>query len=72
MTTRRSLRMPQVEAKTGMKKTQILEAVKQGSFPKPFHVLPNGRAVAWDENEIDEHLENQMARDRINSKQKSA
>ena len=57
----RALRMPAVEAKTGMKKTQILEAVDRGDFPAPFKVLPGGRAIAWDEDEIDEHLARQMA-----------
>ena len=57
----RALRMPEVELKTGMKKTQILEAAERGDFPKPFKVLPGGRAIAWNEAEIDEHLTRQMA-----------
>lgn len=59
--TRHALRLPAVMAKTGMRKTQLLEAVKEGAFPKSFNILPGGRAVAWDEAEIDEHLERQMA-----------
>jgi prophage regulatory protein len=58
---RRALRLPQVLAKVGMRKTQLFDAVKAGVFPKPFNVLPGGRAIAWDESEIDEHLERQMA-----------
>jgi predicted DNA-binding transcriptional regulator AlpA len=58
---RRGLRMREVERKVGLKKTQILDAVAQGRFPRPFHPLPGGRAQAWDEQEIDEHLEKQMA-----------
>ncbi len=58
---RRAMRLPAVEAKTGMKKSQIIDAVKKGNFPAPFNVLPGGRAIAWDEGEIDEHLERQMA-----------
>jgi prophage regulatory protein len=59
--TRRALRMPEVERKTGMKRSQIFDAVKKRIFPAPFNVLPGGRAIAWDENEIDAHLERQMA-----------
>jgi len=59
--TRRGLRLPQVIEKTGLRKTQIFDAVKRGIFPKPFHVLPGGRAVIWDEGEIDDHLDRQMA-----------
>jgi prophage regulatory protein len=58
---RRAIRLPAVEQKTGMKKSQIFDAVKKGIFPKPFNVLPGGRAVAWDEGEVDQHLEKQMA-----------
>jgi prophage regulatory protein len=62
MTTRRSLRLPEVEKKTGLKKTQILDAVEKGTFPSPFKILPEGRAIGWDEGEIDEHLARQMAK----------
>ncbi|MFZ1148733.1 MAG: AlpA family phage regulatory protein [Xanthobacteraceae bacterium] len=58
---RRALRLPEVMAKTGLRKTQIFDSVRRGIFPKPFNVLPGGRAVAWDESEIDAHLERQMA-----------
>lgn len=60
-TNRRALRMRQLEVKTGLKKSQLLDAVKLGLFPRPFHILPGGRAVAWDEAEVDQHLERQMA-----------
>jgi predicted DNA-binding transcriptional regulator AlpA len=58
---RRALRLPEVMVKTGLRKTQIFDSVRRGIFPKPFNVLPGGRAVAWDEAEIDAHLERQMA-----------
>ena len=59
--TRRALRLRDVEEKTGMRRSQIFAAVKLGIFPAPFHPMPGGRAVAWDESEIDHHLEGQMA-----------
>jgi predicted DNA-binding transcriptional regulator AlpA len=58
---RRALRLLAVEQKTGLRRSQILDAVERGIFPKPFTVLPGGRAIAWDEREIDAHLEKQMA-----------
>jgi predicted DNA-binding transcriptional regulator AlpA len=60
-TNRRALRMKQLTDKTGLRKSQLLEAVRLGLFPRPFHILPGGRAVAWDEAEVDQHLERQMA-----------
>jgi predicted DNA-binding transcriptional regulator AlpA len=58
---RRALRLPAVQQKMGLHRSQILEAVKGGTFPKPFPVLPGGRAIAWDEFELDQHLLTQMA-----------
>jgi Prophage CP4-57 regulatory protein (AlpA) len=37
--TRRALRLPAVMAKTGMRRTQIFDAVQRGVFPAPFKVL---------------------------------
>ena len=48
------------EKKTGLKKTQILDAVEKGTFPSPFKILPEGRAIGWDEGEIDEQVERDM------------
>jgi prophage regulatory protein len=58
---RRALRLPQVKEKTGMGRTQILDAVASGNFPAPFTILPGGRAIGWDEGEVDAFLERQMA-----------
>jgi prophage regulatory protein len=61
MSNRRGLRLPQVEAKTGLRKTQILDAVERGFFPKPYKIIAGGRAIAWDEGEVDQYLERRMA-----------
>ena len=55
------LRSPAVKAKTQMSETQIVEAAARGEFPKPFKILPKGRAIGWDEAEIDAHIAAQMA-----------
>jgi prophage regulatory protein len=57
---RRALRLPEVKLKTGLGKTQIFQAVAEGKLPSPFKILPGGRAIAWDEGEIDAHLTRQM------------
>lgn len=48
----RLLRLPQVEEATGLRRTQIFVAVKDGRFPKPVKVLESGRAVAWLESDV--------------------
>jgi len=39
------LRMPQVEAATGLKKTALYQRMKDGTFPEPVRLGP--RSVAW-------------------------
>jgi predicted DNA-binding transcriptional regulator AlpA len=62
MTPRKSiLRMPALKAKVQMSETQIGDAVKRGEFPKPFKILPHGRAIAWDESEVDAFIVERLA-----------
>jgi len=49
------LRLPQVEEKIGLKRSQIYLLMKEGRFPKPLQLGP--RAVAWRLDEIDEWIE---------------
>jgi prophage regulatory protein len=47
---RRILRLPEVEAATGKKRSAIYDGIADGTFPKP---VPLGeRAVGWIEDEI--------------------
>jgi prophage regulatory protein len=55
------LRLPSVMAVTGLKKTQLFEAVKAGKFPKPVQILAGGRAIGWVEAEINAYLTARVA-----------
>ena len=46
----RLLRLPEVEALSGLKKTTIYQGAHAGTFPKPLR-LP-ARCVAWRESDI--------------------
>jgi prophage regulatory protein len=46
----RILRLPEVEAVTGRKRTAIYEGIAEGTFPSPVPLGP--RAVGWLEDEI--------------------
>ena len=46
------LRLPEVEARTGLRKSRIYELEKNGEFPKRFELGP--RSVAWLEDEIEQ------------------
>ncbi|MEI8170860.1 MAG: AlpA family transcriptional regulator [Rhodoferax sp.] len=45
------IRLPQVEIKTGLKKSTIYAGVKDKTFPSPVRL--SARAVAWREENID-------------------
>lgn len=45
------LKLPDVSAKVGLKKTEIYRRIKAGEFPKPLHL--GARASVW----VDEHVE---------------
>jgi prophage regulatory protein len=55
------LRLPRVEAITGLKKSQIFDAIQRGVFPRPVRILESGRAVGWLETEIAAFLESRIA-----------
>jgi prophage regulatory protein len=56
----RILRLPEVEAKTGLKHTSIYERISAGTFPRP---IPLGRqARGFIEAEIDDWIRNQIAK----------
>ena len=45
------LKRPEVEHRTGLKRSTIYDKMKAGTFPKPVKL--GARAVAWFEPEID-------------------
>lgn len=57
---RRVLRLVQVKAKTGKGRSAIYEAMEKGEFPGS---IPIGeRAVGWLEDEIDEWIDERIAK----------
>jgi prophage regulatory protein len=45
------LRLPSVEAQTGLSKSEIYRRIKEGTFPKPLKL--GARAVAWPAAQVD-------------------
>jgi predicted DNA-binding transcriptional regulator AlpA len=54
---RRIIRMAQLRAKYPMSESHIYGLIKQGKFPRPFQLVPGGRAKGWFEDIVDEHFE---------------
>ena len=49
----RVLRMGDAKIKTGLCPSTIHDLIKRDLFPKPFLLVPGGRAVGWFESELD-------------------
>lgn len=52
----RVLRMKDLPKKVGFAPSTIYELVARGEFPKPFKLMPGGRAAGWLEHELDNWL----------------
>lgn len=59
MTSHQLLRLRQVEAKTGLKRSQIYLYMKDGIFPRSIKIGPT--SVAWLESEIDDWINMKLA-----------
>lgn len=52
----RVLRMDAACSKTGLCASTIYDLISRGIFPKPFRLVPGGRAVGWFESDLDNWL----------------
>ena len=55
------IRMNELVNEVGYAKSTIHALAKDGQFPAPFKLTPNGRAIGWFEETIDQWLQ-EMAR----------
>jgi prophage regulatory protein len=55
-TSLRVVRMGDARGKVGLCPSKIYELIDQGLFPRPFQLVPGGRAVGWLEADLDEWL----------------
>lgn len=53
---KRILRMRESCTKVGLGQSSIYDLVSRGLFPKPFALVPDGRAVGWLEEDIDQWI----------------
>jgi prophage regulatory protein len=57
----RLIRLPDVMARTSLKRSQLYEMMSRGHFPKPVKLTPGGRNNCWPEAEIDEWIAARVA-----------
>ena len=61
------IRHARVRQKLQISSAKLFDMIALGQFPKPFTLVPNGRAVGWLEHEVDKWI-----LDRKNSAEMSA
>jgi len=54
----RLIRLPEVEHRTGLRRSSIYSYIKQGRFPAPIKITP--KASAWVESEIQEWVDSRI------------
>jgi len=52
----RILRMQHLPDRIGYRPSTIYELIAKGKFPRPFKLMPGGRAAGWFENTIDDWI----------------
>ena len=50
------VRHNQVRKKLNVSSAKLFDMIARGQFPKPFTLVPNGRAVGWLEVEVDQWI----------------
>ena len=53
----RVIRMKELVSKIGYARSTIHALIKEGKFPEPFKLVPNGRANGWLEETIDKWMQ---------------
>jgi len=68
------LRLPAVQARTGLSRSSIYLRISQNAFPRPVSLGggPRARAVGWIEAEINEWLTNRVESSRATRVQATA
>jgi prophage regulatory protein len=57
----RVVRMNDATRKTGLCTSTIYDLISRGIFPRPFQLVPGGRAVGWLEDDLDNWILNRKA-----------
>ena len=58
--TRRLIRLPAVLHLIGLQRTQTYELIKRGQFPRPIPLCINGRAVAWNSDDVEAWIDSRI------------
>jgi prophage regulatory protein len=63
----RIVRNAQVRTKLDVSEAKLFDMVAKGLFPKPFPIVPGGRAVGWLESDVDHWILERKRRSEVRS-----
>ena len=52
----RIVRYAEVTRKVGVSEAKLFDMIAKGQFPKPFSIIPGGRAKGWVESTVDDWI----------------
>jgi prophage regulatory protein len=56
----RLIRKQEVMSRLGLSHGTLYDQIKRGVLPRPLTIIPNGRAVAWVESEINAYVQGRI------------
>ncbi|MEY3658590.1 MAG: hypothetical protein RL425_1351 [Pseudomonadota bacterium] len=59
----RVVRPHEVRSRLGVSRSKFADMVAKGQFPKPFYIIPGGRAVGWLQRDVDAWILNRSSND---------
>ena len=57
----RIIRMKELISRIGYARSTIYALIKEGRFPPPFKLSPDGRAIGWSEETINEWIDHRKS-----------
>ena len=57
----RVVRPSEARNRVGVSRAKFADMIAKGQFPKPFTIIPGGRAVGWLERDVDEWIMDRCA-----------
>lgn len=61
--TMRVIRPSEARDRVGVSRAKFADMIAKGQFPKPFTIIPGGRAVGWLERDVDAWILNRSSND---------
>ena len=66
------MKLPEVEAATGIKKSHIYDKIQKNEFPAPVKLFPGGSSVAWRSDDIEFFISSRLPVNAVGKSEKAS